>query len=312
MAENIRGSQIILVTGATGFIGRQLVNSLLSYGYTVRAVARRISDVSHPRLEWVQEDLQCSADRWAQLVEGTDAVCHLAWSSVPHTANLDPVGDLECNVVGTLRLAQAAARAGARLVFASSGGTVYGRLGEDAATETSAVRPTSYYGVSKLAAEQYALLCGQAAGVQNVMLRISNLYGPGQGGSGNFGAIANFCARAVVGDEIVIWGDGKVVRDYVYVSDVTRAIIMALQAKSPPPILNVGSGEGQSLAAILDAIRRVVDRPLLVRYEPSRGYDVPRSVLDVSLAEQSIGWTSLVSFEDGIRHTLSAHASPLR
>ena len=238
-----------------------------------------------------------------------DIVHHYAWSTVPASAEAAPVADLEANVRGTLVLLQALQKKkGARLIFTSSGGTVYGRLRYAPADELHPLDPISAYGAAKVAAEKYI---GAYAfrGLDCRIARISNPYGAGQKGRGQ-GAVTLFLRLALAGEPIEVWGDGSVVRDYIDVSDVARGLVAI--ADLPPgehpdrSIFNIGSGEGLSLRDILAQIGASLRQPLNVTYKQGRAFDVPVNVLDISRAAAILAWTPQVGLEAGIQRLVDS------
>jgi UDP-glucose 4-epimerase len=296
---------IALVTGASGFIGSAVVGALVAKGHPVVAVARRLPKMPCPGVSWVQADLRTYTG-WAALLDRVTTVYHLAWSSLPATSNQDPVGDAQDNIVGTLRLLEAMRRRpDIRFVFISSGGTVYGRLQTTRAAETHTTHPTCAYGVSKLAAENYLELYASLWGLDAIALRISNAYGPGQNTQRNFGVVATFVSRALTGNPIAIYGDGSVVRDYLYISDLVEALLAAGQMRGGGPVVNVGSGVGHSLNDVLRLVGAALGRPVTAEYLPARDFDVPFSVLNISRAREILSWVPKVSLSDGIAATLA-------
>jgi UDP-glucose 4-epimerase len=160
--------------------------------------------------------------------------------------------------------------------------------------------------VSKLSIEKYLALYRDLWGVDGVSLRISNTYGPGQDVTRNFGAISTFAARATRGEPITIFGDGSIIRDYVYIDDVVEAMIAAGRLRGGAPVINIGSGYGKSLNDIVAALSVLLGRPISVNYIAKRDFDVPVSVLDISLARQILDWTPRISFEAGVELTLQS------
>jgi UDP-glucose 4-epimerase len=196
---------------------------------------------------------------------------------------------------------------GLRIVFASSGGTVYGSLTSASANECHTTRPRCAYGVSKLAVEHYLTLYGDIWGVDGISLRMGNPYGPGQNVRRNFGAISTFSSRAAKGEPIRIFGDGMVVRDYIYITDLIDAVIAAGKFRGDVATLNIGSGIGKSLNDVVDVLRGLAEHPpIIVDYVEARDLDVPVSVLDISLAKAKLTWRPRVSFRDGVRMTFEA------
>jgi UDP-glucose 4-epimerase len=294
-----------LVTGASGFLGRNLVAALIRSGEAVVALGRARHAVSPPAgVIWVDADVN-AFDDWPAALEEVSTIYHLAWSSLPHSANAAPSQDASTNIVGTLRLLEALrSRPGTRFVFPSSGGTVYGPLDVVPVPEEHPTKPLTAYGISKLAVENYLNFFGDTHGLVPVSLRISNLFGPGQAFGRGFGAIATLSAFALRGEPIVIYGDGKTVRDYIFVTDLVDAILKAGQSGATSRVLNIGTGEGRSLNDIIDVVARHVDRPLQVNYIDRRAFDVPVSILKIDRARAELGWSPIVAFEDGIAQTI--------
>ena len=293
-----------LVTGASGLLGRSLITALSRRGERVVALSRRRHHGDDlPGVTWAFGDLGGDID-WAPLLEGVDKVYHLAWSSLPHTANTIPAQDVAVNVVGTIRLLESLrGRVGTRFVFASSGGTVYGRPVALPIEENHPTNPISAYGHSKLAVERYLDFFGAEHGLLPLSLRISNLFGPDQSSERQFGAIATFSGRALAGQSVSIFGNGDTIRDYIFVDDAVAALLAAAGSKTRCRALNIGSGVGRSLREIVDLIGRLSGRPLAVDYLPSRPFDVKQSILDVSRAEAELGWRAVVPFEEAVAAT---------
>ncbi len=214
--------------------------------------------------------------------------------------------DVESNVVGTLRMLHAASRGEVRkVVFISSGGTVYGMPQAVPIPESHPTEPRVSYAIAKLAIEKYLALFQSTHGLDHVVLRVANPYGERQRVDAAQGAVAVFLDRALRREPIEIWGDGTVVRDYLHVSDVARAFLRAIDYSGEPRVFNIGSGSGCSLNELLAAIERLLGRTVERRYLPGRGFDVPRNVLDITRARDVLGWAPRVSLEEGLRATLA-------
>ena len=293
-----------LVVGGNGFIGSTLVLRLMSEGYGVRLLDRGLprTDVGWAGVEYLRGDLTKTAllDR---AVEGVDIVFHLASTTVPGTSNLDPQGDVASNLLGTLNLLASMKRAGVRrFVFLSSGGTVYGNATVSPVPEGAALNPISSYGVVKVAIEKYLNMFAALGDISPLIIRPSNPYGPRQSVTGQQGAIAVFLGKALRGEQIEIWGDGTVVRDYVYVDDLVDMIVMAVSAGATGTF-NAGSGTGYSLRTVCEAIQRVSGVPLEVVHRESRKFDVRSIVLDIAAAWEGFGWAPDTGLEEGLRLT---------
>lgn len=297
-----------LVLGGSGFIGRHVVAALARRGDAV-IVADRAPPPSFPpdipaqAVAFVPLDL--ATQDWAALTRGSDVVHHYVWSTVPQSANEDPLADLDTNLRATVRLLEALrGQPGKRLVFASSGGTVYGKLTETPVHEDHALAPLTAYGVSKLAAEKYIGFYRSQHGVDGRIARLSNPFGAGQNLRRNLGAVSIFLAHAMAGEPITIWGDGTVVRDYLHITDVTQALLALAdapgQAVAEAPVFNVASGEGRSLNQIVSAIGALLGRAPFVEYKPARPFDVPVSILNVDRAARVLGWRPHLGFEEGL------------
>jgi UDP-glucose 4-epimerase len=299
-----------LVLGGGGFIGSHVVDGLLAAGHAVRVFER--PRVPHFRtftppeaVEWFEGDFQ-SASMVEDAVHGCEVIVHLVSTTLPKDSNDDPVFDVESNVVGTLRMLHAASQAKVRkVVFISSGGTIYGMPLAVPIPESHPTEPRVSYAIAKLAIEKYLALFQSTHGLDHVVLRVANPYGERQRVDAAQGAVAVFLDRALRRECIEIWGDGTVVRDYLHVSDVARAFLRAIDYSGEPRVFNIGSGTGCSLNELLAAIEGLLGRTIERRYLPGRGFDVPRNVLDITRARDVLGWAPRVSLEDGLRAMLA-------
>jgi UDP-glucose 4-epimerase len=242
-----------------------------------------------------------------------DAVVHLASTTVPSTSNLDPAADISGNLVPTVRLLEAMRASGTRkLVFFSSGGTVYGIPTKDPVPEDHPLNPISSYGIVKLAIEQYLRMEQQLHGLEFVALRPANIYGPRQAQVGLLGVIGTYLRKVAEDAPIEIWGDGSVVRDFVHVEDIADLCHRALTSGASGSF-NAGSGEGTSISQIVDIIGQTTGRTLEPVYKPGRNFDVPRVVLDIARAQATFDWQPAVPLRRGIGETwewVKHHSAP--
>ena len=264
------------------------------------------------RMSFAAFDL-ASAD-WLALLQDGDIVHHYAWSTVPKTANDNPVADLDVNLRGTLCLLEGLRRRqGARLIFASSGGTVYGRLRTTPVPEDHPLDPITAYGVTKVAAEKYLGFYRAIHGLDCRVARVSNPYGVGQDPRRKQGAASIFLQRALSGEPIEVWGDGEIVRDYIHVADVVSGLLAIADAPSnalpSPPTFNLGSGEGVSILRLLKLLEERLSRRLAVRFQPGRAFDVPVNVLDIGHAMRTLQWRPGLDIRTGIDLVLRDHAA---
>ena len=279
-----------LVLGGKGFIGSHLVEGLERAGHQVSVFDRPREFLDPAEVE--------------RALPGHEVVLHLISTTVPKDSNDNPALDIESNIASTARLLELCRRHPPRLlVFISSGGTVYGVPQATPIPETHPTEPISSYAIHKLAIEKYLHLNRVLYGLDYRILRVSNAYGERQRTDKAQGAVAVFLERALRNQPIQIWGDGSVVRDYVYVGDIVQAFLATLDYRGAQRIFNIGSGAGVSLNALLRELGGIVGRPLAVEYTPARRFDVPANVLDASLARRELGWQPRTPLADGLRRT---------
>jgi UDP-glucose 4-epimerase len=295
-----------LVVGGGGFIGQAVCAALMRSGAGVTAFGRSVPEARNEDVTWVRGDADDAAALAAAL-ERQDVVIHLAGTIDPERSNLDPLRDLAANAGTTISLVKLAGKAGVRhIIFASSGGTVYGPTFWERIPESAPTNPISAYGVSKLAAEKYIAALGRLHEMKHRVLRIANPYGPGQSATRRQGLVGVAIGRALQSNAFEIWGDGSVVRDFVYIDDVARAFVRAIAYEGPQTVFNVGSGVGISVRHAVEYIYGAcgADRSL-IRFRPGRPADVPRNVLANDLIARETGWHPTVSWPEGIERTIA-------
>jgi UDP-glucose 4-epimerase len=305
------GIQDHLILGGGGFIGRHVALLLAGAGHRVKIAGRKPPAFRFPKavaeqIKW--EALDLTAVDWDRLVSGVDVIHHYSWSSIPASANANPSGDLLVNVGATLGLLDALKRQGhGRVVFASSGGTVYGKLRSVPVTEDHPLAPITAYGAGKATAELYLMLYRTMHGLDCRVARVANPYGAGQDLSRGLGAVTTFLHHALTGQEIVIWGDGNVVRDYVHISDVASCLVTLACAPRTEAdfVINVGSGTGISLNDIVTELEARLGHRLAVVRTATRAFDVPVSILAIDRARRVLNWSPRLSFSEGIMRTLA-------
>jgi UDP-glucose 4-epimerase len=238
---------------------------------------------------------------------------HLVSTTLPKDSNDNPVYDVESNLLGSLRMLQLAVHHRIRkVIFSSSGGTVYGIPRQTPIPETHATDPVCSYGVCKLAIEKYLHLFRTLHGLDYCSLRISNPFGENQRIASAQGAVTTFLYKALTGEPIDVWGDGSVVRDYVYVGDATRAMVAAINAETHGQSINIGSGRGQSVNDLLMAIERMTGKPVLRRYTAARQFDVQSNVLDIRRAKEILNWQPMLTLEEGLARTAALLSEKLK
>jgi UDP-glucose 4-epimerase len=299
-----------LVTGGAGFIGSNLVDALLEQGHSV-TVVDNLSTGKRSNLSWALElgaglatvdvrDADALAETFA--VAQPEVVFHLAAQiDVRHSVE-QPAADAAVNVLGTISVLEASRRHGVRrVVNTSTGGGLYGEVDLLPTPEDHPIRPLAPYGTSKWAAEGYCELWTRLHGLSTVSLRYGNVYGPRQDVHGEAGVVAIFCGCVLEGRSPTVYGDGRQTRDWVDVSDVVRANLLAAESELTGPV-NIGRGQETSVLELLDALRDVAGRDVPEpQFEPERPGEVRRSCLDVARAKRELGWEAEVELRDGLR-----------
>lgn len=296
-----------VVIGGGGFIGSHLCEALLAGDHEVkvfdRPEARFLVEVEHAGASIYTGNFLNQTDIQNVLTD-SEVVYHLVSATVPQTSNDSPILDVEANILGTLRLLDASRDARIKkIVFASSGGTVYGIPKEIPIKESHPTDPTSSYGITKLVIEKYLYLYSTLHGLNYCILRIANAYGERQPVTGTQGVIGAFLDKTLHNSEITVWGDGSIMRDYTYIGDIVSALIKAGTYNGEPRIFNIGAGKGHSLNDLINIIEQVIRHPLIKNYMPGRVFDIPINVLDISRAKAHLNWQPTVGLLKGISRT---------
>jgi UDP-glucose 4-epimerase len=290
-----------IVTGGAGFIGSHVVEALLARGDDVHV----LDDLSRGRRENVASGAELHVGDIREPDEVFDAVrpqavVHLAAQADVRVSVEQPALDADVNVVGTVRILEAARRHAAKVVLASTGGAIYGEC-DRPAPETAERRPLAPYGTSKLAAEEYLATYNRLHGTEHVSLRYANVYGPRQAVHGEAGVVAIFMGLLRDGGTPQIYGNGTQARDYVYAGDVARATVAALDRAGG--VFNIGTGVATSVLELYDAVQRASGIERAAAHAPARLGELQRSVLDVSLAARELGWAPHTDLADGLAQT---------
>ncbi|SLN65047.1 dTDP-4-dehydro-6-deoxyglucose reductase [Roseivivax jejudonensis] len=301
---------IIGIYGATGFIGRHLVRRLVSRGLRVRAVSRSIPDGFRRefdgRCEMVVADLG-DAEALEPTFDGLDTAINLVANARPAQGNAAVREDVQAGILpGIGFLERLTARSVPRLIFLSSGGAIYGPDVPVPTPESALPRPINSYGLSKLTLEKYIEMFGYEHGTDYTILRLSNVYGPGQMVRSGQGLVPAILGRCRTGAPIDILGDGSARRDYVWIGDVIAAIEAVLDRGAPQSTLNIGSGRAHSVTEVIAMIERVLGHALPKRNVPGRVTDVPHSVLDITRARSVLGWSPRKELSDGLAAVVAA------
>ncbi|REA62498.1 NAD-dependent epimerase [Dyadobacter luteus] len=294
-----------LLIGGGGFIGSNLAKGLLSRNYDVRIFdvknfnRKNISSIIQ-NIEIFEGDFFNPVDI-KEALKNIDFVYHLVSSTIPSESVLNPTYDIETNVIPSIRLLQTALETGIRkVVFTSSGGTVYGIPSVLPIPESHPSNPISSYGIAKRTIESYINLYNKLWGLDACIFRLSNPYGENQNPQGKQGVIPIFLYKALTSDTINVWGDGEVVRDYIHIDDVTHCLIKSIEIDTPEIVYNLGSGVGTSINEIINTIRKNINKDVKVDYMEGRNFDVPVNILDNSLLKSRFKISGFTDLDKGL------------
>ncbi len=298
----------ILVTGGAGFIASNIVDAYIAAGHEV-AVADNLTtgkkENLNPKAEFFPVDIR--DPRLAEVINefAPDIINHHAAQIDVRKSVSDPVFNAEVNELGTLNLLNAAVQSKVgKIIFASTGGALYGEVAEKSgAAEAHAMEPISPYAITKRSVEMYLYAYWKLNGLKFTVLRYGNVFGPRQDPLGEAGVIAIFCGKMRQGEAPTIYGDGKQLRDYVYVSDVADANLLAL-TQGENEFFNVGTGVGTSVNELFAVLKELMGFKKDVVYAPARAGELFRSVLNCGKAKKGLGWTAKVEVKAGLKRTL--------
>lgn len=300
----------IMILGAAGFIGRNLADKLAEHEENqITLVDRNQNVLWEMKGKWgegfqVKETDLVTEENFDEVLQGQDVVYHLISTTVPTTSNRQIPKEISDNVELTSRLLEACVKCGVKkVIYLSSGGTVYGVEHECPLREGMETNPINSYGVQKVMNEKLLYLYQYLYGLDYRIVRLSNPFGPYQKPNGILGAVTTFTYKALKGEEITVYGDGSVIRDYIYIEDAIRAILKIANSEKDDRLYNVGSGTGTSLCQLLKTIEDTLGVALQVRYVQGRTVDVPVNYLDISKYEMNFGKLDVVSLEEGIQRT---------
>lgn len=300
---------MIGIYGANGFIGHHLVRRLANGNQLVRAVSRKFDlQFTEPfvrRVEFVEADLRQPLDM-ASTLQDIDTVIQLVSTSSPGMKNDHVIADITENVVPHVQFLQSCFQAGVkRYIFISSGGTVYGPGAPVPTPENTPTNPINSHGLTKLFVEKYIQMHGHVDGLEYIILRVANAFGPGQKfrkGQGLIPAILDHWRKNL---PVKIFGNGTALRDYLYIDDLIDAIEAAVTLTGKPRlIVNVGSGEVRSVIEVIEAIEAATHHQFKREYIEARTTDVDVASLDIALANKLLNWVPKTEFQDGVRMTV--------
>lgn len=300
---------LITVLGGLGFIGSHICRELIARKHKVRVFDKHHTDRElihdiEPHLEIVEGDILRPSDVLPAIAD-SDTLIHLVHTTRPGSSMDDPGFDISSNVVASakwlMRLPETKVR---RILFISSGGTVYGIPKTIPINEDHPTDPVCSYGITKLAIEKYLSMYASMFGVELCLLRPSNVYGEGQRLNVGQGVIGVMADRGLRGKPLEIWGTGESLRDYLHVDDMVAAVMLLLDYSGPMQVFNVSSGEGYSVLEIIAILKENLDLPVTISHMADRGFDVPANVLDSSRLRNETGWEPQVDLASGIARSV--------
>lgn len=296
----------VLVTGGLGFIGSNLVDSLIVHGHRVVVIDRNKPSFFkplNPKAKHYRMDFASPAIEKIFKREKPDAVIHLAAQISVTDSVKNPISDALNNILGPIYFLEAARKSGVkRFLFSSSGGAIYGDYPLFPTPELRSTKPLSPYGIGKQAFEYYLFQAAKEHGLSTMILRMSNVYGPRQGLSGESGVIGIFCKQVALGEPSVIFGNGRQTRDFLFVADAVEAFHKALDSRLEG-FVNVGIGREMTINKTFELVAKAARVKAAPKYLPARSGEIIRSVLDNRLAKKKFGWQPRTSLKEGIKKT---------
>jgi UDP-glucose 4-epimerase len=305
---SLKKNKRCIIYGGGGFIGSHLADALVEKGHNVTIFDKlnfSRNNISHlgKKVKVIEGDFNNEIDIKNSL-KNIDYVFHLVSSTLPASSNTNPIYDAETNLVSSLRLLEeCAANKIEKIIFVSSGGTVYGDPQYLPVNENHPRHPIVSYAIIKNTIEDYLFMFNKLHGLEYTVFRLANPYGERQNPLVAQGAIAVFLHKIIHNQQIEIWGDGSVIRDYIYIKDAVDAISKAIDVDNKLKIFNVGSGKGYSLKQLLNFMKKFSGKKIKVKYEEGRVIDVPVNILDISLIKKVYNWKPQTSIETGIKNT---------
>lgn len=297
----------VCLIGGTGFIGSHLIDIARRQSDDVIVFSRSLEKFrsEFQDVKYIYDDLQNIGKYKQLLFEDVDVVIHLASSTTPQESNENIQHDIHINLQNTIKMLDICVEMHvARFIYVSTGGAIYGKPEFMPLTEAHPTNPMSSYAIIKLTIEKYLALYHQLYDLNYTIVRPSNPYGPRQNPLGKQGIIAVYLWHVLNEQPVVKFGDGSIIRDYLYISDLAHAIYSLYDYDGEYRLFNIGSGEGISINQLIEVISTIAEKEVMVKQLPDRQYDVPSVILDSSLIYRETGWQYKTNLEDGIQQTL--------
>ncbi len=292
----MKNEQRIIITGGNGFIGSALLDVLILFNYKPIVLDKKKS--KNKEVDFFIGDF-FDKKLLNKIIKKNDIVIHLACTTIPATSELNRQKDVRENIIGTLNLLDVCAQKQIKkFIFVSSGGTVYGNIGKKKAKENMPCNPINSHGVMKLTIENYIKIYSRLYNLKYVILRGANPYGGKS--KKTQGIIDVFFDKIQKQQNLEIWGDGSVVRDYIYIDDFIDAFLLIIKNNIFNKIYNIGTGKAHSINDIIKIISKILNKKIKVKYKQNRNFDLPYNVLDVSLIQKELNWQAKTSLKKGL------------
>ena len=301
----------VLVLGGNGFIGINLTKRLLNDGHNVTLVDINENNlivsldlIKNKKLKFINADYSDSKMN-NDIFDNNDVCFHLASTTVPFTSNNNIAHDIEHNLIKNINFLRKIQKSRiSKIIFLSSGGAVYGISQSPVLSEDHPTNPISSYGIVKLALEKYIHLFSKKSQFDYVILRASNPFGPFQSPLTSHGVVPKFIKKIHDDSAIEIWGDGSIIKDFIYIDDLVSAMVISMGYSGEKKVFNIGCGSGTDINSLIIKIEMITKRKANKIYLNSSPADVPSNVLDITLARQELGWSPKINLEDGLKLTL--------
>lgn len=296
--------QSVLLIGGSGFLGTALAGYLVSRGWVVHVLSRSLTVAPSGKSIYVHQGAIDDRALLEKVLPECETVVHLASDTTPGISAGKPLMETEKNILPTLKFLEVFKNVGHhRLVFVSSGGTLYGNAKKMAVNEHQLLSPLSYHGAGKVAIEAFLQAFMNDSGKKVSILRPSNIYGPGQDLRQGFGFIRTVLGHLMMDTEMEIWGDGTIIRDFLYIEDMVKCIQKLISSDPGPDVYNVGYGKGYALNDVIKIAEDICGKKLRVKYVPARRLDVEKVVLDCRKIRKDLGWIPETDLKTGIALT---------
>jgi len=291
----------ILILGGSGFIGSNLLDRLDGSVHKIKVLLRKHTNKNikfYSNVEYIYSDYS-TLEEVSNLFDGVDLVINLITTTYPTSSNNDMIYDINSNLINAVKLLDLMKRHKVKkLIFISSGGSIYGNTTKPFLAEEDPLNPISSYSIVKVAIENYLKLYKHLHGIDYLILRASNPYGKQQSKIGIQGIIPTVFDRILNDTQLEIWGDGSIIRDYIYIDDLIDAMLVSIE-KNICGTYNIGSGVGSSILEVVDTIEQITKKKCQIKFHPGRKFDVQRVVLDTNKFQAISSWTSKTSLKDG-------------